>query len=431
MSEKSMFSASRLRLAWLGLAALLAGCRQQPAAYQPPPPPEVSITRPVVREIEDTLEVTGVTRGVETVELRARVQGFLLEKNVEGGERVKAGEELFTIDPRPFSAVVREAQAEVAAREADLALAHVTLERLRRAISVNAASKEEEDRAAAELERAQAQVDLAKAKLSRALLDLEFTAVKTPIDGRVSFVSVERGDLVGADGPTLLATVINDSIVYATYDLSEQTVLELRKATDGRRPREDGRPHMPIRLGMMTDDGYPHMGRFDKADNTVNPTTGTIRCAALEASRHTAPNPARAFGGEDVTAAIRCEAIFENPEGTILPGAFVRLQSLLGIQEAMLIPEVAVQTDQAGKYVLVVNDRDVVERRNVTVGRTLDQMTVVRSGLTHDDRVIYNGIQRARPGMTVKPQDIPPKTTTRPANSTSAPFTTTAPVAVR
>jgi RND family efflux transporter MFP subunit len=403
MSEKSMFSASRLRLAWLGLAALLAGCRQQPAAYQPPPPPEVSITRPVVREIEDTLEVTGVTRGVETVELRARVQGFLLEKNVEGGERVKAGEELFTIDPRPFSAVVREAQAEVAAREADLALAHVTLERLRRAISVNAASKEEEDRAAAELERAQAQVDLAKAKLSRALLDLEFTAVKTPIDGRVSFVSVERGDLVGADGPTLLATVINDSIVYATYDLSEQTVLELRKATDGRRPREDGRPHMPIRLGMMTDDGYPHMGRFDKADNTVNPTTGTIRC----------------------------EAIFENPEGTILPGAFVRLQSLLGIQEAMLIPEVAVQTDQAGKYVLVVNDRDVVERRNVTVGRTLDQMTVVRSGLTHDDRVIYNGIQRARPGMTVKPQDIPPKTTTRPANSTSAPFTTTAPVAVR
>lgn len=366
-------------LAWLvGRGALgavmLAGCTREPAAFVPPPPPEVTVASPVQRRVPDTMVFTGVTRGVETVEIRARVRGFIEKKHVQDGRRVKQGDLLFTIDPRTYEASVQQAKAELAAREADLRLAQTTLERTQTAGAANAVSKQELDRAEAQRDGAKAQVDLAKARLRSAELDLEFTQIRSPINGRIGFIPVEVGELVGASEPTLLAHVINDEKVFATYDMDERMVLEIRKANQNRRPGEDGRPNVPVRLGLANEEGFPHVGQFERGDNTVNPQTGTVRV----------------------------ESLFDNPEGTILPGAFVRVQPQFGERDVVTVPDVAVLSDQRGRYVLVVGAGGKVERRDVRAGDVVDRQRVILEGVGLEDRVIVNGLQRARPGIEVK-----------------------------
>lgn len=379
----------------VGLLFALSGCKPPQAAFTPPPPAEVTVDRPVVRTVPDTLEFTGQTRGVEVVELRARVRGFLAKKHVQGGARVKAGDLLFTIDPRTFQAVVKSAQAEVSAREAALKLAEVTLERTRQAIAANAVAQQELDRAQAERDAAVAQVDLAKAALRTAELDLEFTQVRTPIDGRLGIINLDEGQLVGANEATLLATIINDSQIWAEYDISERDLLELRSRYNNRRPGEDGRPDLPVELAQANDTGFPFKGRYAMGDNTINPTTGTVR--------------------------IR--AIFENPTGAILPGAFVRLRALLENREVMLVPDVAVLRDQSSSYVLTVDASGKVARKDVNTGSLIERMRVVTpvagdaSPLTVNDQVITIGVQRARPGATVKPVPARPAV----AQATDAP----------
>ncbi|MCE2652575.1 MAG: efflux RND transporter periplasmic adaptor subunit [bacterium] len=364
----------------ISLTIALSGCKRPPAAFAPPPPAEVTVDRPVLRTVPDTLEFTGQTRGFEVVELRARVRGFLAKKHVQGGARVKAGDLLFTIDPRTFQAVIKSAQAEVAAREAALKLAEVTLERTRQAIAANAVAQQELDRAQAERDAAVAQVDLAKAALRTAELDLEFTQVRAPIDGRLGIINLDEGQLVGANEATLLATIINDSQIWAEYDISERDLLELRSRYNNRRPGEDGRPDLPVELAQANDTGFPFKGRYAMGDNTINPTTGTVR--------------------------IR--AIFDNPTGAIIPGAFVRLRALFENREVMLLPDSAVLRDQSGAYVLTVDQGGKVARKDVNAGALIERMRVVApivgaaSPLTVSDQVITVGIQRARPGAVVK-----------------------------
>ncbi|HLO42338.1 MAG TPA: efflux RND transporter periplasmic adaptor subunit [Phycisphaerales bacterium] len=370
--------------------ALLAGCKRPPTAFAPPPPPEVTVANPVEQQIPDTIEFTGTTRGVNSVEIRARVRGFIEKKLVDNGRRVKAGELLFVIDPRTFDAEVRQAQAEVSARQSDLKLAEITLERVTQASASSAVAQLEVDRAQAQRDGAAAQLELAKARLTSAELNLEFSQVKSPIDGRVGFVDVEVGDLVGASEPTLLAQVIDDSKVYATYEIDERTVQRLLAAHQNRRPGEDGREGLEVRLAQANDVGFPHTGYFHSADNTVNPRTGTVKV----------------------------EAMFDNPEGKILPGSFVRVQPQWGMKDATLIPQSAVLQDQAGRFVLSVNDQNKVERIAVKVqGAAYRRMLPVMEDfgepipgapepvarLTAATRVIVNGIQRARPGVEVKP----------------------------
>lgn len=358
----------------LGLAA--SACERRQNDYVPPPPAEVTVATPIRKLIPETMEFTGITRGYEVVEVRARVKGFLEKKLVEGGQRVKAGDLLFVIDPRTFEATVRQARAERETQRANLRLAEVTLERLQTAMRSNAASQQEVDRAQADFDAAKARVEVADAMLAAAELDLEFTQIKAPINGRLGLVRVDVGQLVGATDPTLLATIINDEKIYAEYDMDEQTVLQVRRLNANRRPGEDGRPNIEVRLALGNEQGYPHVGQFHRADNTINPETGTIRI----------------------------EAIFDNADGTILPGSFVRVQPIYGEREALLVPELAVQIDQNGKFVLVVNAENVVERRNITAGPALDGLRRVDGGLAGDESVIVNGLQRARPGAKVTPR---------------------------
>lgn len=371
-------------------ASALTGCDRRAPAFVPPPPPEVTVAVPAKKTVPVTLEFTGTTRAKESVEIRARVRGFLQKKHVEGGRRVKAGDVLFTIDPREFDAAVKQAQANVEARAAALKLAQLTLDRTKDAASRGAANASEIDRAEAERDAADAQMELAEAQLERATLDLEFTTIKAPISGRLGFIPIDEGQLVGATEPTLLTTIVNDDVIYAAYDIDERTLLRLRQENEYRRPGEDGRGALVVRMGLANDVGFPIVGRYDKGEPGVNPQTGTIRI----------------------------ESIFENPNGRILSGQFARLQAVFGERESLLVPDVAIQSDQGGRYVLVVNEKDVVERRNITVGPIVDRMRPIETGLDENERVIVNGLQRARPGMPVKPVEAP--TASKPAETKPA-----------
>lgn len=395
------FGRSALTLAATLALLALAGCTPPPPKPQAPPPPNVTIAHPVIKTIPVTLDLTGTTRGIETVEVRARVKGFLEKRLVEGGRRVKRGELLFLIDPRPFDAAVRQAEAELASKQATLKLNELTLQRQTEAARAKAVSQLDVDRAQADRDTALAAVALADAKLTSAKLDLEYTKVVAPIDGRIGMTLIDVGALVGASDPTLLTTIINDNQVYATYEIDERTVLELREKYQNRRPGEDGRKNLEVRLGLANEQGYPHLGRFDKADNAVNTSSGTIKI----------------------------EAIFDNSDGTIIPGAFVRIQPLFGERKAMLVPETVVMADQLGRYVLIVGEKNIVQRVSVlTVGRPIDGLSPIEEVLgttsdgkepprllTENTNVIVNGLQRARPGMPVTPQ------TAQPAPTASAP----------
>jgi len=368
----------------LGLSLALGGCKKRGVEYVPPPPPEVTTAPPSEREIPVTLEFTGSTRGIETVEIRARVKGFLQKKHVEGGRRVKTGDLLFSIDPRTFEAELAQAKAEAAAQIAGLKLAEITLGRTQEAMRSGALSQQELDRSQAERDAAKAQVDLALARVRSAELNLEFTQIKSPANGRIGIVTIDEGQLVGATEPTLLTTVINDEQILATHDMDERQLLDLRAKHQNRRPGEDGRPLVEVRLGLANEQGFPHIGQYNKSDNRVNPETGTIRI----------------------------ESIFANPTGVIIPGSFVRLQGIFGSKVALLVPDTAVLRDATSRYILVLGPDDVVERINVIAGPVFERMrpveeiigdplpggTLPAAKLTTSTRVIVNGLQRVRPG---------------------------------
>lgn len=374
----------------LGVAALIAsGCKPPPPAFVPPPPPVVTVAHAERRVIPDTLDFTGVIRAHDTVEVRARVRGFIQHKAFEGGSRVTAGALLYQIDPRPFEAAVQQADAARLSALASLQLAQTEFERISRLRADQTATETELNRATAERDVAEANVKLADARLAAARLDLEFTQVRSPINGRLGIDTVEVGDLVGATEPTLLATVADDSRVYARYSLDEQTVLRLRAQAAYRRPGEEGRADLEVRLGLLNETGYPRIGRFAHADIGIDPQTGTIMV----------------------------ESIFDNPDGAILPGSFARIQARFGEIEVLLVPEEAVLSDQGGRHVLVVNEQNVVERRAVTVGVQFEGQRAIQQGLTERDRIIVNGIQRARVGAPVSPELR--STTTAPARPTT------------
>lgn len=366
----------RLRLLALASALTLVACGGDDRnTYAPPPPAEVTVASPRVQVVPETIEATGTLRGIERVTVRARVRGFLEERHIQGGERVEQGAVLFTIDPRPFQAAVDRARALLEQRRVDLQLAELEVGRFDELVKRGTTTQRELDQRVAARDAALAAVDLATAELHVAELDLEWTVVRAPISGRVDVGPPPNvGELVGHGvEPTLLCTVIDDSKVYATYPVDEATVQRLRRAHHGARPGEDGRPAYPVRLGTIDDVGYPHEGQFAHADNAVNPQTGTILV----------------------------EALFDNASGLLMPGLFVRVQAILGEREALLVPEAAVLQDQRGRYVWIVGEGDVVERRDVRVGTVVEGRRIIEHGLEPDARVVVNGVQRARPGERV------------------------------
>lgn len=363
----------RVLLACAPLLASCAGGGEMPE----PPPPEVTVAQPIEREISVDLEATGTVTGLETVEVRARVQGFVEQVHFRAGSIVAEGELLFTIDPRPFRARLAQAEAELAGKEASLQLARSNLGKAKALAKNQVLAEQELDTRTAQFDQGIADVALARANVESARLDLAYTEVRAPIGGRIGRNLVDQGALVGAGDPTLLATIVNDARVYAYFDVSERQMLDyLRSNPTARQVSDSAQPPQPVFLAMADESGYPHQGVIDSADNQLDAETGTLR--------------------------IR--AVFDNPERSIVPGTFVRLRIPMGREQAVLVPDLAVGTDQAGRYVLVVDEQNVVERRGVEVGALADRMRRIVGGLAPDQWVVVNGLQRARPGMAVAPQ---------------------------
>ena len=363
-----------------GLIGMSISACQPSNDYVPPPPPAVTVSQPIQREVTDYLEFTGNTQAVEHVEIRARVQGFLESVHFESATEVKKGDLLYVIDPRPFQAQVDKASADLSRKQAEYALAKENYQRIETLYKQNAAPRADFVQARAARDTALADIAAAKAVLEEAKLNLSYTEVRAPISGQVGRNLVSVGNLVGAGENTHLTTIVQYDPIWAYFSLNEHELLQLmRKDRENRAETQENQAEQDvIHLGLANEDGYPHEGRVDFYDQGVDPGTGTFLLRGT----------------------------FANPQPhTILPGMFVRIRTPINQQqEALLIPERALGADQRGRYVLVVNAENVVEYRAVEVGASIGQMQVIKKGLTPDDWVVVKGLLRARPGATVDPQ---------------------------
>lgn len=356
----------------------VAACSPASARQGPPPPPQVTVAEAIDREITEWDEFSGRLEAVDTVEIRPRVSGYIAAVRFTEGAVVRAGESLFTIDPRPFQAEVDRLRAELTRARATVHRASSELQRAERLRAENAMSHEEHDRRATFAEESSAQVAAVEAALRAAELNLEFTNVTSPIAGRVGRALITEGNLVSS-GPgtaTVLTTVVSTDPVYAYFDADEQIFLRYQAAA-----RRDGRglshgSRLPIRMALSNEEGFPRDGRMDFLDNHVDPQTGTIRGRAT----------------------------FRNADGALTPGLFVRLR-LAGAAsyQGVLIQDRAVGTDLEKKFVLALTPDQTVEYRPVTLGPLVDGLRVVRSGLAARETVVVNGLQRVRPGAKVSP----------------------------
>ncbi|MEW6531201.1 MAG: efflux RND transporter periplasmic adaptor subunit [Thermodesulfobacteriota bacterium] len=352
----------------------MSGCGRD-SQKMGPPAPEVTVTKPVEQEVTRYLEYTGTTAALESVDVRARVQGWLESINFAPRSKVKKDELLFVIDPRPFQARVEQAKAVLDANKASLDLAQYELEKAQYLESKEALSQLKLKEATAKRDAAAAEVEKAKADLDLAKLNLDYCQVRSPINGRVSRNLVDVGNLVGAEQKTLLTTVVNDDPMYAYFNLSELDVLPIiRDYVKDKSEKAVKDERNPVYMELADEKGYPHEGYIDFADTQIDPSTGTMQV----------------------------RGVFPNLDGLLLPGMFVRLRVPLDKRRGLLVPEVAIQADQAGRYVLVVNAQEVVEKRRVKPGQSVDHMRVIDEGVSADDRVVVSGVQRARPGIVVK-----------------------------
>ena len=351
--------------------------------YVEPPPPTVTVSPPLERPVTDYIEITGNTKAVATVEIRARVEGFLQAQHFEEGSFVADGDLLYTIDPSEYDANLQRAVAAVKVGDASVDLTTARLQRLERALKTSAVSEVEVLEERARRREALASRDAARAARTRTELDLSYTQIRSPISGRVGRKEVDVGNLVGASEQTLLTTVVQYDPMYAFFDISEREVLELIAAADedgqGRaRADSASRREIAIELGRATDEGYPYHGLINYSDQGVDPATGTFLI------RGSFPNP---------------------PPFQLVPGLFVRGRVPVNQRpSALLVSERAIGSDQSGQFLLLVNDDGVVQQRSVTVGALVDGYRVIESGIERGDSVIVNGLVRARPGAVVSPE---------------------------
>lgn len=378
----------------------LAACGSK-NEYVEPPPPAVTVSQPLQKSVTEFLEFTGTTASVGSVEVRARVQGILESMHFEPGTDVQQGDLLFIIDPKPYQAQLGVAKGELAKAKAQLDKSQSNYWRLEKAGRRGAVAAAEVVAARANRDADQAGVEAAQAIVDEAALNLSYTRVTAPISGRVGRNRVDVGNLVGRKEPTVLTTITQYKPMYAYFHLNERDLLRVMAVyrekikEKGLDPAKDpdSEADIPVYLGLVNEQGYPHRGVLDFAESSVSTETGTIEL------RGAFPNEAQ--------------------PPVLLPGLFTRIRFPVGVQDAaLLVSERAVAADQQGHYVLVVNSDDVVEKRLVEPGQVVEGLRVIHTGIQPEDRVIVNGLQRARPGGKVKPKAVAMDATATPKDQT-------------
>ncbi len=367
----------------LGALFVLLACEEE-NTYVPPPLPKVTVATPLIEEVTEYLEFTGTTAPYAQVEVSARVPGILTGMHFEPGTPVNAGDLLFTIDPVEYEALVKAAEAELAQAEARQTEAAKSLERSESLIQRGNISQAKLDEAQANFLSAKAEVLIRKANLTSAKIDLGYTEVTAPISGRVGRNLVDVGNLVGQGETTLLTDITTYDPIYVYFDLNERDLLRvmsmnLDKGDD--EGRAGKRKSRLLELGLANETGYPHKGFSDFAESQVDPETGTLRV----------------------------RGVFDNPgqQPSLIPGLFVRIRAPIAERPDMpLVAERAIAFDQSGRYVLVVNADNVVEKRPVVLGPTVEGLMAIESGVVAGERIVVNGLQRAREGIEVETEEV-------------------------
>ena len=380
------------KLIWI-IAILSAGCEDK-NTYAPPPPPQVTVSQPLRQQVSEYLEFTGNTQALNSVQLVARVQGYLEKVFFHDGDSVKKGQPLFLIQQDTYLARLKQAKAQVLQQQASLNHAQTELDRFGGLVRQHAAAQTDVDNWRFERDNARAAVVAAEANRDLAKLDLDYTKVVAPFDGRIDRRLKDPGNLVGAGEFTPLAQINQIDPIYVYFTINETELLRVIKQTNVG-PGEAEQMKIPASLALSDEKGYPHQGYLDFTAISITPTTGTL---LLRAS-------------------------YPNADGTILPGLFARVRLLVVNSEkmALVVPEAAIGYDQLGSYLLVVDDNNVVERRPVKLGIQADDGRVIEEGLGAQDWVIVTGLLRAIPGNTVKPIRKPLTKTESNGDVSSAP----------
>lgn len=346
-------------------------------------PPQVTVSRPLVRDITEWDEYTGRFEAVETVDLRARVSGYLTQVHFTDGQMVKKGDRLFTIDERPFERTLETAKAELAQARTKVDNAAKDVDRGRPLVERRVISEKVFDDRENLQRDAEAAVKVAEAKVKSAELDLSFTAIDAPIDGRISRTNVSIGNYVsagGANSSTLLTTLVSQDPIYVYFDVSENNHIKYKRLAARGAGAGAAQIGAVVQVALPDEKGFPHEGRLDFLDNRMDQGTGTLRTRAVVANR------AQLFSS----------------------GMFARVRVGGSARySAVLLPDEAIGTDQSSKFVFVVGEEGLASRRPVTLGPVIDNLRVVREGVTKDDWVIVRGQQRARPNQKVAPKREP------------------------
>jgi RND family efflux transporter MFP subunit len=354
---------------------LLTACEQN--TFVPPPPPKVEVAVPVQRAVTTYFDATGNTAAIKNVDLVARVQGFLQSINYEDGAFVKQGATLFTIEPETYKLKLEQAQAAETGAQASLRQADADFKRQSDLVQRQAVSQATLDNSTSARDNAQANLQQAQVNTKIAQVNYGYTNVTAPFDGIVTTHLASIGELVGVSSPTQLATIVALDPIYVNFNVNEQDVLRIREDARRRGMSVNELRQLPIEVGLQTETGYPHKGKLDYVSPNVNQSTGTL--------------------------AVR--GILPNPDRVLLPGFFVRIRVPFNEQKnALLVPDTALGSDQAGRYVLVVNGDSVVEQRKVQIGQLDGGLRLIETGLKGDDKVVIAGLLRAIPGQKVDPQ---------------------------
>jgi RND family efflux transporter MFP subunit len=356
------------------LLAILAGCGEKPKP-PPPPPPKVTVAQPLPRTVTDYLELTGNSQAIYTVQLVARVVGYLEQVLFQDGQIVKKGQPLFVIQRNTYEDSLRQAEAAIMQNRAQLAYTEAQFTRYSNLLQHNAAAQSDVDNWRSQRDIAQANLRSAEAQRDLAKLNLDYTLVAAPFDGRMDRRQVDPGNLVGSGGSTVLGSINQIDPIYVYFNISDLDLARLLKRTGGIPGPSDSRK-WPVNVGLPGEDGYPRQGHLDFAAISVTSTTGTLLM----------------------------RGILPNRDGRILPGLYARVRVPVERKTALLVPEVAVGHDQQGDYVFVVNEKNVVERRSVKTGPAVESLRAIDDGLTGKEWVIVKGLLRAGPGRQVTPE---------------------------